>query len=136
MIIVLSIFKFIPITLTAAGIAGFIISIGVAIDANILIFERMKEEIKNGKTILSAVEEGYDRAWTSIRDSNIASLIVATILFYFGSSIISGFALSFAIGVVTSMFSVMFISKYLLRSVTPEKDSKIKKFFFLSGISK
>lgn len=135
-ILVLSIFKLIPITLTAAGIAGFIISLGIAIDANILIFERMKEEMKSGKSISKSIEEGYNRAWTSIRDSNLASIIVATILFYFGSSIISGFALAFAIGVSMSMFTVMFISKYLLRAIATESDSKIKKFLFLSGFNR
>jgi len=134
-IIVLVIFKLFSITLTAAGIVGFIISIGIAIDANILIFERIKEEIKAGQNIIKAMEIGYDRAWTSIRDSNIASLIVALVLFYFGSSIISGFALAFAIGIVTSLFSAMFISKSFLKVILPESDSKIMKFLFSSGFS-
>jgi len=135
-VIVLSILKIIPVTISAAGMVGFVISLGVAIDANILIFERIKEEIKSGKVIRKSVEEGYARAWTSIRDSNLASLIVATILFYFGSSIISGFALTFAIGVCISMFSAMFISKYFLMAVVPVSDSKWKRFIFLSGFSK
>jgi len=135
-IIVLAIFKFFSITLTAAGIVGFIISIGIAIDANILIFERIKEEIKSGQNIMKAMEIGYDRAWTSIRDSNIASLIVALVLFYFGSSIISGFALAFAVGIVTSLFSAMFISKSFLKVILPETDSKIMKFLFSSGLSR
>ena len=109
--IVLILFKAIPVVLTAAGIAGFIISIGIAIDANILIFERLKEEIKRGKTLSEAVEEAFHRAWTSIRDSNIASILVALILFYFGSSLLAGFGLVFGIVVLVSMFDAMFISK-------------------------
>ena len=138
--IVLILFKTMPVVLTAAGIAGFIISIGVAIDANILIFERLKEEIRRGKNIADAVEEAFARAWTSIRDSNIASILVAWTLFYFGSSLLAGFGLVFGIGVVVSMISAMFISKYFLRAVVPTdtngKYYKVMKFLFMSGFSK
>ena len=138
--IVLLLFKLIPVVLTSAGIAGFIISIGVAIDANILIFERLKEEIKRGKNLSDAIEEAFERAWTSIRDSNIASILVALTLFYFGSSLLAGFGLVFGIGVLVSMFSAMVISKYYLRAFIPSntnsKAYKIMKFLFMSGFSK
>ena len=92
-VIILSLFKLLPVTLTAAGIAGFIISIGIAVDANVLIFERVKEELRSGRTISDAVATGFSRAWFSIRDSNISSIITAIILFWFGTSLIKGFAL-------------------------------------------
>lgn len=138
--IVLMLFKLIPVVLTAAGIAGFIISIGVAIDANILIFERLKEEIRKGKNLRDAVEEAFKRAWTSIRDSNIASILVAAILFYFGSALLAGFGLVFGLGVFVSMFSAMIITRYFLRAVVPEdvnsKSYKVVKFLLGSGFSK
>lgn len=114
-IIALSIFKFIPITLTLAGIAGFILSIGMAVDANILIFERMHEELRNGRTKQQAVSLGFSRAWSSIRDSNISSLITSFILYYFGSGIVRGFALTLAIGILVSMFSAIVVTRNLLR---------------------
>ncbi len=138
--IVLFLFKEIPVVLTAAGIAGFIISIGVAIDANILIFERLKEEIRSGKSLNDAVEEAFHRAWTSIRDSNIASILVAFILFYFGSALLAGFGLVFGIGVAVSMFSAMYISKYFIRAFVPENTNgkyyKTIRFLFGSGFNK
>lgn len=138
--VVLILFKTMPVVLTAAGIAGFIISIGVAIDANILIFERLKEEIKRGKNLAEAVEEAFVRAWTSIRDSNVASILVALTLFKFGSALLAGFGLVFGIGVVISMISAMFISKYFLRAIVPTdtngKYYKVMKFLFMSGFSK
>lgn len=138
--LVLMLFKLIPVVLTAAGIAGFIISLGVAIDANILIFERLKEEIRSGKNLRDAVEEAFKRAWTSIRDSNIASILVALILFYFGSALLAGFGLVFGLGVFVSMFSAMIITKYFLRAIVPtdttKKSYKVMKFLFGSGFSK
>lgn len=119
-IIVLFIFKVIPITLTLAGIAGFILSIGMAVDANILIFERMKEEIRAGKPRLVATRLGFSRAWPSIRDSNISSLITTFILFYFGSGVIRGFAVALAIGILVSMFSAILVTRNLLRSFESE----------------
>ncbi|MFA5967562.1 MAG: protein translocase subunit SecD [Patescibacteria group bacterium] len=116
-IISLAIFIFIPVTMTLAGIAGFIISVGMAIDANILIFERMKEEIREGRSILAAIDAGFYRAWTSIRDSNISTLITCVILYYFGSGLIRGFALTLGIGVFISMFSAITITHTLLRLV-------------------
>lgn len=113
-LIVLFIFKLIPVTLTLAGIAGFILSIGMAVDANILIFERMKEELRRGKPREIALKNGFSRAWTSIRDSNITSIITCVILFYFGSGIVRGFALTLFIGIIVSMFSAIIITKRLL----------------------
>lgn len=103
-----------PITLTLAGIAGVVLSIGMAVDANVLIFERIKEELKAGNPLLIAIETGFDRAWNSIRDSNFSSLITCAILFYFGSSIIQGFALNLAIGILVSMFTAITITKTFL----------------------
>lgn len=119
-LVVLAIFKtglFIlsPVTLTLAGIAGFILSIGMAVDANILIFERMKEELREGKGGAIALERGFFRAWTSIRDSNVSSLITASILYIFGTSVVRGFALTLSIGVLVSMFSAIVVTKTFLR---------------------
>lgn len=114
-LIVLALFKLIPVTLTLAGIAGFILSIGMAVDANILIFERMREERRRGKTPATALDEGFRRAWPSIRDSNISSLITCTILFYFGTGIVRGFALTLAIGIMVSMFTAITVSRTFLK---------------------
>jgi len=105
------------ITLTLSGIAGFILSIGMAVDANILIFERMKEELRLGKSSQTAIELGFSRAWTSIRDSNIATLITCFVLYEFGTGIVKGFALVLAIGVLISMFSAIVITRTFLRLV-------------------
>ena len=118
----LAIFKIIPITLTLAGIAGLILSIGIAVDANILIFERTKEELKKGLSRKTAVEEGFNRAWTSIRDSNISTIITAIILYYFTSSFIKGFALALLIGVLVSMFSAITITRTFLRVFIKDDD--------------
>lgn len=114
-LIVLSIFKLIPVTLTLAGIAGFILSIGMAVDANILIFERMKEELRLGKPLTTAMELGFTRAWSSIRDSNVSTLITSFVLFEFGTGIVRGFALTLAIGVLISMFSAIVVTRTLIR---------------------
>lgn len=111
----LAIFKFIPVTLTLAGIAGFILSIGMAVDANILIFERLKEELREGKPLHLAMELGFNRAWSSIRDSNVSTLITSAILFYFGTGIVRGFAFTLAIGVAVSMFSAISVTRTFLR---------------------
>jgi len=113
-VLVAAIFK-LGITMTLAGIAGFVLSIGMAIDANILIFERTKEEIKKGLTKISAIEEGFKRAWPSIRDSNISTIITSIILYYFTSSFIKGFALALLIGVLVSMFSAITVTRTMLR---------------------
>jgi len=114
---VLAIFKLIPVTLTLAGIAGFILSVGMAVDANILIFERMKEELRIGRARAEAIEIGFTRAWSSIRDSNVASLITAAILFWFGTGSVKGFAVALAIGVITSMFTAITVTRTLLRLI-------------------
>lgn len=120
-IINLVLFKLIPVTLTAAGIAGFILSIGMAVDANILIFERTKEELKKGKSKYEALKEGFHRAWSSIRDSNLSSIITAVILYYFAStSVIKGFALVFLIGVLVSMFSAITASRTILFAINKD----------------
>ncbi len=111
----LAIFKLFGITLSLAGIAGFILSIGMAVDANVLIFERMKEELRKGKTLSQAVEDGFSRAWLSVRDSNTSSLITTFILGYFGSSIIRGFAITLALGILLSMFTAITITRTFLR---------------------
>ncbi len=116
-VLVLAIFRFIPVTLTLAGIAGFVLSIGMAVDANILIFERMKEELRTGKSLPASIEAGFNRAWNSILDSNVSSLITAMILFWFGSSVIRGFALVLIIGVLCSMFTAITLSRTILRFI-------------------
>ncbi|MFH1188818.1 MAG: protein translocase subunit SecD [bacterium] len=115
-ILTLGIFKSLPnFTMTLAGIAGFILSIGIAVDANILIFERMKEEMKKGLSKTAAMEMGFKRAWTSIRDSDIATIICAVILYYFTTSFMRGFALTLGIGVALSMISAVFVTKQMLK---------------------
>lgn len=114
-ILTLAFFKASSMTMTLSGIAGFILSIGMAVDANILIFERIKEEIKNKASKLTAIEEGFKRAWPSIRDSNISTIITSLILYFFTSSFVKGFALTLGIGVVISMFSAIIITKTLLK---------------------
>ncbi len=131
--ITLALFKLIPVTLSAAGIAGFIISIGIAVDANVLIFERVKEEIRNGKDISDAVKAGFSRAWFSIRDSSTSSLITAFILFAFGTSIIKGFALTFGIGVLVSLFSAITVTRYFLSSLGVHRSTTLSRFLFSSG---
>jgi len=105
------------VTLTLAGIAGFVLSVGMAVDANILIFERSKEELRLGKSLPQAIEAGFARAWNSILDSNVSSLITATILYLFGSSVIQGFALVLIIGVLASMFTAITVTRSILRIV-------------------
>ena len=117
--IVLAFFKIWPVTLTLAGIAAFILSVGMAVDANILIFERLKEELRSGRSLVAAIEAGFSRAWSSIRDSNVSTLITCAILFWFGdqfgASLVKGFALTLAIGVLVSMFSAITVTRTFLR---------------------
>lgn len=131
-VLVLAIFRFIPVTLTLAGIAGFVLSIGMAVDANILIFERLKEELRAGKSLPAATEAGFNRAWNSILDSNVSSLITAGILFWFGTSTIRGFALVLMIGVLCSMFTAITVSRTVLRFVV-QQDRFRKAWLF--GVS-
>ena len=120
-LVMYAIFRLVPVTLTLAGVAGFVLSIGMAVDANILIFERMKEELRLGKSLPAAVEAGFNRAWNSILDSNVSSLITATILYMFGSSVIRGFALVLILGVLTSMFSAIVVTRSILRVVVRQR---------------
>ena len=116
-LILFALFKAIPVTLTLAGIAGFILSIGMAVDANILIFERTKEELKAGRTLFTAINSGFDRAWTSIFDSNMTTIITCAILYCCGTSIVKGFALTLALGVIVSMFSAITITKNFMHLI-------------------
>lgn len=135
-VMMLALFKLIPVVLTAAGIAGFILSVGLAVDANILIAERIKEELRSGKTIHEAITDGFGRAWLAIRDSNIAHIIVGIILFWFGTALIKGFALVFSVGVFVSMFSAITISRTLLLALPISAKSAFGKFIMSSGISR
>jgi protein-export membrane protein SecD len=135
-LMMLALFKLIPVTLTASGIAGFILTVGMAVDANILIFERMKEEIRAGKSVRDSIAEGFSRAWLSIRDGNLTSILTAIILFYTTTSLIRGFALTLLLGVVVSMLSAMVITRGLLVAVAPSGMSPVIRFLFGSGLSK
>lgn len=114
----LALYKLIPITLSLAGIAGFVLSLGIAVDANVLVFERIKEELRAGRTLEGALEEGFKRAWPSIRDGNATTLFGALIMFWFSTSLVKGFGLTLSIGVMVSMFTALVISKTLLRFVS------------------
>lgn len=124
----LALFKLIPVTLTLAGVAGFIISVGMAVDANVLIFERMKEELRAGQNLLVACEEGFRRAWSSIFDSNITTLITCLVLGYFGSSIIRGFAITLGLGVLVSMFTAVVVTRSFLQFIIVNRLAKRKLF--------
>jgi protein-export membrane protein SecD len=132
-ILSLVVFKMVPVTLTAAGLAGFILSIGMAVDANVLIFERTKEELKAGRSINDALHEGFHRAWLSIRDSNISSIITAIVLFWLGTSAVKGFALTLGIGVLVSMFTAITVSRTFLFAIAPKGESTFKRFLFSNG---
>ena len=128
--LILSLFKLIPITLTLAGIGGFILSIGMAIDANILIFSRMREELREGHSFSASLEEGFRRAWPSIRDGNLTTLIVALILFGLGTSFVKGFALTLSFGILVSMFSAIFITKNFLTCFVGTRFEKVKFLWY------
>ena len=126
-----ALFKAIPVTLTLAGIAGFILSVGMAVDANILIFERTKEELRAGRNLFTAINSGFDRAFTSIFDSNMTTIITCTILYLLGTSIVKGFALTLAIGVVVSMFSAITITKNFMHLIFGTGELKYPALFGL-----
>lgn len=130
-IMLFALFKTIPVTLTLAGIAGFILSIGMAVDANILIFERTKEELRAGRTLFTAINAGFDRAFTSIFDSNMSTIITCIILYMLGSSVVKGFALTLALGVIVSMFSAITITKNIMHLVFGTGDLKYPQLFGL-----
>ncbi len=133
-VLTLALFKLIPITLTLPGIAGFVLSVGVAVDANILIFERMKEELRSGKTLVQAVDAGFRRAWPSIRDSNISTLITCAILYWFGNtfgaSIVKGFALTLALGVLVSLFTAILVTRSILHQFLDRIDFSTRHSWF------
>jgi preprotein translocase subunit SecD len=128
-LVVYAIFRLVPVTLTLAGVAAFVLSVGMAVDANILIFERTKEELRAGKTLVSAIEAGFNRAWNSIFDSNMSSIITAGILFYFGSATIRGFALVLIIGVLVSMFTAITVSRQMLRWIVRQPRFRKASYF-------
>ena len=128
--IMISLFKAIPVVLTAAGIAGFILSLGMAVDANVLIFERLKEELESGKDLKESIRVGFERAWPSIRDGNISSLITAVILYWIGTTLVKGFAVTFGLGVLVSMLSAVIVTRtFLLAIASLDKEEKLNKFF-------
>lgn len=132
----LAIIKVIPVTLTASGIAGLIISVGMAVDANVLIFERTKEELRGGKDPREAVHIGFARAWTAIRDGHLTMIISGIILFWLGTSIVKGFAFVFVFGVLASFISAVTLSRVFLLAIVPEKGQGAWKFMLSSGFRK
>ena len=132
-----AVYKLLPVVLTLPGIAGFLLSTGMAVDANILVFERMKEELRAGRSLPNSLEAGFSRAWTSILDSNLSTLISCVILYYFGSnfgaSIVQGFAITLGIGVLISMFTAMIVTRTLLRLVVGAFAARLREHLFLFG---
>lgn len=127
--VLLSLFKLIPVTLTLAAIGGVILSVGMAVDANVLIFERMKEERKKGGTFSKSLEISFSRAWPSIRDSNITTLIVALVMFSFGTSFVKAFAVSLSMGIMVSLFSALFVTRSFLKIFIKTKIGEIKRLW-------
>jgi preprotein translocase subunit SecD len=129
----LTIFKLVPVTLSAAGIAGVVVSMGMAIDANVLIFERMKEELRGGRSLGSAIEIGFSRAWLAIRDSNLSTIITCIVLFWFGNAFgamsVTGFALTLGIGVVVSMLTAIIVTRAFMRTILYTPLAKSIKLF-------
>ena len=138
-LLVLAVFKLMPVTLTLSGVAATILSVGMAVDANVLIFERMKDELRNGRTLISAINIGFNRAWPAIRDSNVSTLITCAILYYFsnqlGTTIVQGFAATLAIGVMLSMFSAIVVSRTILRVIASTPLSRLLGAFVPTGAS-
>ena len=136
LVFMLSVIKVIPVTLTASGIAGLIVTLGMAVDANVLIFERTKEELREGKSPREAVHIGFNRAWTAIRDGHLTMLISGVILFWLGTSIVQGFALVFVLGVLASFISAVSLSRIFLLAIVPETRSGVWQFLLSSGVRK
>jgi preprotein translocase subunit SecD len=126
-------FKLMSVTLTLSGLAGFILSIGMAVDANVLIFERIKEELKSGKPLASSIDEGFKRAWPSIRDSNTSSLITCAVLYAFYTGTIRGFAVTLSLGIVISMFSAITVTRIFLKIV---ESRWMESHLWLFGVAK
>ena len=124
MVLILGVLSFLQATLTLPGIAGIVLTIGMAVDANVLVFERIREEVRSGRTPISAVDTGYSRAFTTIMDANLTTLIAAVLLYVFGSGPVRGFAVTLSIGIVTSMFTAIMLTRLLvvtwLRRTKPE----------------
>lgn len=133
-VVTFALYRFIPVTLTLPGIAGFLLSTGAALDANILIFERLKEELRAGKSIRTAITQGFDRAWSSIRDSNLATILVALVLWYFGgqsgATIVIGFAFTLLVGVVVSLFTALLVTRVLLTLILTSTEIKNTELWF------
>ncbi len=134
-VLTLALFKLIPVTLTASGIAGFILSIGMAVDAHVLVFERTKEELRGGKGIRQAIEDGFSRAWLSIRDGNLTTILAAVILFFMTNTLVRGFALTLILGVVVSLLTATIVTKVFMNAIAPDKVTPLTRFLFGSGIS-
>lgn len=137
-LISLLVFMLVPVTLTAAGLAGLVLSLGIAVDANVLVFERLKEELRAGKGSQAAIEDGFARAWSAIRDSNITGLLSAVVLFWFGTALIKGFALVLAVGIVISMISAITITRTLLMVIPDVKrdDEGLWPYLLGTGLTK
>jgi len=137
-LVTFALFKLIPVTLTLPGVAGFLFSVGTAVDANILIFERMKEELRHGKLFSSAIQAGFSRAWTSIRDSNLSTLITCVILYWFGSnfgaSMVKGFAVTLFLGVLVSMFTAITVTRTIIRLLYAIGGEKLRDSKWLIGL--
>jgi protein-export membrane protein SecD len=136
LILNLATYLLIPVTITAAGLAGLVLSSGMAVDANILIFERMKDELRKGKSVRDAVMEGVARAWLPIRDGNLTSILSAFVLYWFGTASVQGFALTLVIGIFLSMFTAIIVTRTFLLAVAGISESKILRLLFLSGVDK
>ena len=128
-LILFALFKAIPVTLTLAGIAGFVLSIGMAVDANILIFERTREELRAGRNLYTAINSGFDRAWSSIFDSNMTTILTCVILYFMGTSVVKGFALTLAIGVMVSMFTAITVTRNFMHLLFDAGSFRDPKFF-------
>jgi len=137
-LVTLALFKLIPVTLTLPGIAGFLLSVGMAVDANILIFERMREELRQGRTLQRSIDSGFRRAWTSILDSNISTWITCAILWFFGSSfgasMVKGFAVTLAIGVIVSMFTAVTVTRTFVRAAFAISGEGLRQKKWLLGV--
>lgn len=135
-VVMLALFQFVPVVLTAAGLAGFVLSLGMAVDANVLVFERMKEEYRAGKDSRTAAADGFARAWSAIRDGNVTSILSAIILFWFGTSIVKGFALVFGLGVIVSMLTALTVTRTLLIALPTKSLTQSNGWLYNSGFSK
>jgi protein-export membrane protein SecD len=135
-LIMLVLFKLIPVTLTSAGIAGFILSVGMAVDANVLIFERIKEERRHGYDLIYSITNGFARAWPSIRDANISSIISAIILYWMGTSIVKGFALVFGLGVLVSMVTAISVTRTFLLALARQQVGRVLAVAFGTGVKR